>query len=140
MDPAAVSAASMQRTSSRADSALNSTATRLPGPSSSLAKSMLSVCSYGAWNGWSKYTVADRRRNHPCGPLPLPATAVLCVRYEHMRPSLHAQVAIEPRPDALPTIGGGLGAITDAIRGEEAMPGSLIGMEGIGLLMRPERV
>jgi len=50
------------------------------GPAPGSAKSMLRVWSKGAWNGWSKYTLAEVTGIQPCGPLALPAISVATVR------------------------------------------------------------
>src|SRR5690349_8854771 len=61
-------------TKSRAACSLNSTATRAESPCDSFKKSILSACSSGALNGWSKDTFDCSSLNHPLVHLLLPFT------------------------------------------------------------------
>src|SRR5215469_15255992 len=126
--------ASMARASARAESAVSSTATRAEGPCAGLRKSMLSVCSAGAFWGWSRYTVASVSGIHPAVPLPLPATAIFSVRYVHIPSASSAgQVAAAQIPDLLPAVVGGLDPVGGPADGEERMAGPVVDVELVRL-------
>ncbi|MDG7021394.1 MAG: hypothetical protein JRN23_05650, partial [Nitrososphaerota archaeon] len=71
-------------TSSIADCGVSSTATRAPGPSFSLKKSMFTPCGEAVWYVQSYITLTSSRLNHPEGDLPAPVTFALWTRPVHM--------------------------------------------------------